>query len=224
MPAPTKRARASAPMPSGKRIKLGGTPAYKASTVAASTKKRVELKRLTDQMYTGTISGNGIVLPFPVVEAGNEDDERDGRAIEWRGWEVMFSYIPTNLLDYEKIRALVVLWKGLPAVPSSVSDLLDTGTWANVFGMYDIKVAENVEIISDKIYDCNSNSTINGTTTFCRNTALVHAKGTKKFTQTFRSSAPDLNLADGAHLYLVLIPLVGGGLSSVVGATTFIDI
>lgn len=207
-----------------KRFKSAGTPAYKASTVAASTKKRVELKRLTDQMHTGTIGTQGIVLPFPIVEAGDEDDQRDGRAIEWRAWEVMFSYIPTNLVDYEKIRALVVLWKGLPAVPSTVSDLLDTGTWSNVFGMYDIKVAENVQIISDKIYDCNTNSTINGTTTFCRNTALVHSKGTRKFLQTFRSSSPDLSLADGAHLYLILIPLVGGGLSSVVGATTFVDI
>lgn len=202
-----------------------GVPAYKASTVAAKTKKRVELKRLTEEMFSGNITDAGVVIPFPAIQAGDEDDMRDGRAVEVRAWEVMFSYIPTNLLDYEKIRAVVVLWKGLPAVPTTVSDLLDTGTWANIFGMYDIKVAQNVEIISDKIYDVNTNSVLNAATpTFARNPALVHSKGTKKFIQTYRGSLPVLTAADGSHLYLVLIPLVGGGLSSVVAATTFIDI
>jgi len=211
-------------MVSGKRFKAGGTPAYKASTVAAATKKRVELKRVTDSATVTTVTTAGSVIPFPIPEGGDGDNERDGRMIEHRAYEAIWTYIPSNLLDYEKVRVLVVLWKGLPAIPA-IQDLLDVSSWSNYFGQYNIKTAQNVEILQDKIYDVNTQGGLSAaTTTFCRNTQSAHIKGAKRFQQSFQTTFADLTQGSGSALYFVIIPLVGGGASSVVMASTFVDV
>lgn len=224
MPAPTKRARAASPMSTGKRFKAGGTPAYKASTVAAATKKRVELKRVADSSTITTVTSAGSVIPFPVPEGGDGADQRDGRMVEHRAYQAVWTYIPSNLLDYEKVRVLVVLWKGLPGIPL-VSDLLDTSSWANFFGQYNIKTAANVEILKDTIYDVNTQGGLSAaSTTMCRNTQAHQVKGTKRFQQSFKTQFADLTEGSGGALYFVIIPLVGGGASSIVMSSTFVDV
>jgi len=207
-----------------KRVRFTSTPAYKASTVAAGTKKRVELKRVADSTTVANLTTAGSVVPFPIPEAGDEEGQRDGRMVEHRAYEMVFHYVPSNLIDYEKLRVLVVLWKGLPTVPA-IQDLLDTSSWANVFGQYNIKNAANIEVLSDKIYDCNTQGGLSAaTTTFCRNAQLVHTKGTKRFQQSFRTTFADLTEGNGSALFAVFIPLVGGGSSSIVMASTFVDV
>lgn len=207
-----------------KRAKFTRTPAYKASTVAASTKKRVELKRVADSTTITTLTSSGTIVPFPVPEGGDDYQQRDGRMVQHRAYEAIWTYIPPNLIDYEKVRVLVVLWKGLPALPL-VSDVLDTSSWANYFGQYKIQTSENVQILQDKIYDVNTQGGLSAaTTTFCRNTQSAHIKGTKRFNQSFATSNADLTEAAGSALYFVIIPLVGGGASSVVMSSTFVDI
>lgn len=218
---------ASAPITyvrSTKRFKSAAAPAYKASTVPATSKRRVELKRVADSSTITTVTSAGSVIPFPIPEAGDGSDERDGRMVEHRGYQAIWTYIPTNLLDYEKVRVLVVLWKGLPGIPL-VSDLLDTSSWSNFFGQYNVKTAANVEILRDQIYDVNTQGGLSAaSTTMCRNTQAHMIRGTKRFQQGFKTQFADLTEGSGSALYFVIIPLVGGGASSIVMSSTFVDV
>jgi hypothetical protein len=209
---------------SSKRVRFTATPAYKASTVAAATARRVELKRVAGDDITATLTTVGKVIAFPIPEAGDGEMERDGRMVEHRAWQTVFHYVPTNLVDYEKLRILVVLWKGLPHVPI-MSELLDTSSWANIFGQYNIKNAANIEVLSDTVYDVNTQGGLSAaTTTFCRNAVLAHKNGSKRFQQSFQTTFADLTQGNGSALFLLAIPLVGGGSFSAVMSSTFVDV
>ena len=196
----------------------------KASTVPASSKRRVELKRVADSSTITTVTSAGSVIPFPIPEAGDGSDERDGRMVEHRGYQAIWTYIPTNLLDYEKVRVLVVLWKGLPGIPSyRISSIPLVGQTSS--GQYNVKTAANVEILRDQIYDVNTQGGLSAaSTTMCRNTQAHMIRGTKRFQQGFKTQFADLTEGSGSALYFVIIPLVGGGASSIVMSSTFVDV
>lgn len=198
---------------------------YKQSTVAAPTKRRVELKRVVGTVFNSAPSNSGTVFPFPGIEAGDGEFQRDGRSVEVRGYQCLTTYTPLNVSDTEHVRFIVFLWKSLPTLPTT-SDIIDSGPLGDTFlGTYVINTQGSYEILSDRIYNCNPMATSNSTnTTFARATAAFQNKGSKKYSTNYWGSLDDIQQADGAQLFCLAIPRVGGGGLRTTGSITFIDI
>jgi len=199
--------------------------AYKKSTVAAPTKKRVEVKRVVGTIFNNSPTSSGTIFPFPGVEAGDGEFQRDGRSVEVRGYQLGCTYVPLAVSDVEKFRFIVFLWKSLPALPS-VTDIIDGGPLTdNFLGTYNIQTQGSYEIVSDVIYDCTPQATANASTpTFARHAAAFQKKGSKKYVTNYWGSLDDIQQADGAQLFCIGIPMVGGGGMRCTGALSFIDI
>jgi len=215
---PAKRAKTST------TTKVSRAP-YKQSTVAAPAKKRVELKRVVGTIFNSAPTNAGTVFPFPGIEQGDGNFQRDGRVVEVRGYQVLTSYTPLNTADTEHCRFIIFLWKSLPSLPT-VSDILDGGPLSDDFlGTYNIDTQGSYEIISDRIYSCNPMATANSANTvFARNTAAFQQKGAKKYMTSYWGTLDDIQSADGSQLFCLAVPRNGGGNLRATGALTFIEV
>jgi len=198
---------------------------YKQSTIAAPAKRRVEIKRVVGTIFNNAPTNAGVVFPFPGIEAGDGEFQRDGRTVEIKGYQCLTTYTPLNTADTEHVRFIVFLWKSLPTLPT-VADIIEAGPLGDDFiGTYSINTQGSYVILSDRIYNCNPMATANSTnTTFARATAAFQNKGSKSFTTNYWGSLDDIQQADGSQLFCLAIPRVGGGGLRTTGSLSFIDV
>lgn len=200
----------------------------KASTVAAPKRKRIELKR----GYAGVVSAIGTLTQAPVVnwlpliQAGQESDERDGRAIQIKGWEVRGAVwgspggaFPGSGL----IRVIVGRWKQAQNGSPSANDILrDIGSGIPLHHSYNIEQAANYEILQDRVYNCNPKTLAPSGTSYDANTQYVHLYGKVDFEQTYAGNLQN-TLADQALFIMVMSEGVDCS-AELYASVSFIDI
>ena len=208
------------------RTTYSGVPAYKASFTTTKPRTKVELKRRSDLMQNGTVGITGIVQPFPVVSSGDNPSNRDGRAIEVRGYQYSLNYIPTSVTPYEKFRVIIFLWKMNPTPPVA-GDILDVSHGAGTYlSPYNINNSNAYDIISDVVYDCNP-KTIEAppsTNEYASNVLSLNKRGTKKFVTTYNTPIGDIQSIVDNHMFMLCVPLMGGGNCVAVGSITYVDV
>lgn len=181
----------------------------KASTVAAPKRKRIELKRGYAGVVTaiGTLTQTPVINWLPLIQAGQESDERDGRAIQIKGWEVRGAVwgSPTGAFPGSGlIRVIVGKWKQAANGTPNANDILhDLGSGIPLHWSYNIEQAANYEILQDRVYNCNPKTLAPSGTSYDANTQYVHLYGKTNFEQTYAGNLQN-TLADQALFIMVM--------------------
>lgn len=166
---------------SSKRPRLTATNVISASTVRASTKKRIEVKRRPDAVIINQIDNIWRVDAFPLISAGDGSINRDGRAVKILGFEHrIINQTPGN----GATRFVYVLWNQglLPPIPSSIFDIVSGVPHIN--STYNVDQAANYTILGDYIHRYeNTSPAIDGNEAIV-NTLIVHTKKLN-FVQTY---------------------------------------
>lgn len=193
-----------------KRAKTTSAKAIqKASTVAAPKRKRIELKRGYAGVVAaiGTLTQSPVINWLPLIQAGQESDERDGRAIQVKGWEVRGAVwgstagtFPGNGL----IRVIIGKWKQAQNGTPNANDILhNLGSGIPLHWSYNIEQAANYEILQDRVYNCNPKTLAPSGTAYDANSQYVHLYGKVNFEQTYAGNLQN-TLADQALFIMVM--------------------
>ena len=212
-----------------KRAKTTSAKAIqKASTVAAPKRKRIELKRGYAGVVTaiGSLTQAPVINWLPLIQAGQESDERDGRAIQIKGWEVRGNVwgstagtFPGNGL----IRVIVGKWKQAANGAPTANDILrDIGAGIALHRSYNIEQAANYEIYQDRVYNCNPQTLAPSGTAYDANTQYVHLYGKVNFEQTYAGNLQN-TLADQALFIMVMAEGIDCS-AELYSSVSFIDI
>lgn len=200
----------------------------KASTVAAPKRKRIELKRGYAGVVTaaGTLTSAPIINWLPLIEAGQESDERDGRAIQVKGWEVrgIVWGSPAGAFPGSGIiRVIVGRWKQAANGAPNASDILhNLGSGIPIHWSYNIEQAANYDILQDRTYNCNPQTLAPSGTAYDANTQYVHLYGKTDFTQTYAGNL-QATIADTA-LFIMVMSEGNDCSAQLYSSVSFIDI
>lgn len=181
----------------------------KASTVAAPRRRRIELKRGYAGVVTaiGTLTQAPVISWLPLIQAGEESDEREGRAIQVKGWEVRGNVWGSTTGTFPGngiIRVIVGRWKQAANGTPNASDILhDLGSGIPLHWSYNIEQAANYDILQDRVYNCNPKTRVPAGTAYDANTQYVHLYGKVDFTQTYAGNLQN-TLADQALFIMVM--------------------
>ena len=212
-----------------KRVKTVSAKAIqKASTVAAPKRKRIELKRGYAGVVTAitTLTQAPVINWLPLIQAGQESDERDGRAIQVKGWEVRGTVwgstagtFPGNGL----IRVIVGKWKQAQNGAPNANDILyNLGAGFPIHHSYNIEQASNYEILQDRVYNCNPKTLAPSGTAYDANTQYVHLYGKVDFQQNYAGPLQN-TIADQALFIMVMAEGIDCS-AELYGSVSFIDI
>jgi len=213
-----KRSTARTGPASSKRSRL--TPSVlSASTVKASTQKRIEVKRRPDAVIINQIDNTWRLDRFPLISAGDGSINRDGRAIKILGYEHrIVNQTPGN----GATRFVYVLWNQplSPPVASSIFDIVSGAPHFNA--TYNVDQAANYTILGDYIHRYeNTSPAIDGNEAVV-NTAIVHTKKLG-FIQTYFGS--DVTDICDKVIYVFSVNMTGTSLATLSQASvSFIDI
>lgn len=226
--APSRRSTAFV-NPRTKRVKhsTSATNIIRSSTLPLSTKRRTETKRVVTMLtnQAGTIPQSGNILPLPEVVAGNDSNEREGRAIQIKAWQVRGRVFYPNTGYGGLYRIIVFLWK-LPLTVPNVGDIVEDGFVSGgpqpFNGVYRIDTAAAYTILQDRIFDCNTYAA------FSSSNAVPHIASVNMFgkidvTQTYSTQFGG-SVQDN-KLYVCLLPNGAQNGSAILSSSmTYIDI
>lgn len=200
----------------------------KASTVAAPRRKRIELKRSYAgvAIAPGTLGTAPVVNWLPLIAAGQESDERDGRAVQIKGWEVrgaVWGSPSGSFPGSGLIRVIIGKWKQAANGAPTVNDILyDHGSGIPLHRSYNIEQAANYDILQDRTYNCNPKTLAPSGTSYDANTQYVHLYGKTDFQQNYAGNLM-ATLTDQALFIMVMGE--GPDMSAEIhSSVTFIDI
>jgi len=190
-----------------------------ASTVKASAKRRVEVKRRPDAVIILQIDNTWRLDAFPLVSAGDGSINRDGRAIKVLGWEHrIINQTPGNGCT----RFVYVLWKEalVPPTAASIFDIV-SGT-PQILATYNVDQAANYSILADYLHHWeNTSPAIDGNEAIV-NSCYHHTKATS-FIQTYLGSGVG-DVCDKA-IYVFSVNATSTSLATLSQASvSFIDI
>ena len=176
----------------------------KASTLAAPRRTRIEVKRSYAEVPVSIVNGSGFVSPLPLIAAGDESDQRDGRAVQIKGWEVRGHASTNTSTGGALVRVIVFKWKRVGAGPSLAQILYDNGSGLAVHRSYNIEEAANYDILQDRMYNLGARCLSIAGTAFDPWEEPIHLYGSTSFVQTY--SSPGINdVADVQLLSLIHI-------------------
>lgn len=181
----------------------------KASTVAAPKRKRIELKRSYAgvAVQAGTLGTAPVVNWLPLIAAGQESDERDGRAVQIKGWEVRGAVWGSPAGTFPGsglIRVIVGRWKqAANGAPNSNDILYDHGSGIPMHRSYNIEQASNYDILQDRVFNCNPKTLTPSGASYDANSQYVHLYGKVDFQQTYAGNLLG-TIADQALFIMVM--------------------
>lgn len=192
------------------------------STIPRPLRSRVELKRIiADLQTTGTIPAAGKIFVLPRVAAGDGSDQRNGRAIQVKGYEVRSTWQNDPTQDSAPIRVIIFKWTEARTLPVP-SDIIDSLLNPPYQGTYNVRHASNYTILSDQILNNDANFNLTADT-FGSKVATVNSRKNISFTQTYGDNT--LSSVQDTGLYMLAVPFFGNvGLFLSTAAVTFVDI
>lgn len=195
------------------------------STTVRPRKARTELKRVsTDISTAGTIPQAGTIFTFPRIAAGDENDERDGRAVQIKGYELRSFWQNDPSQDSAPIRIIVFKWTQARTTPVP-SDIIDSAAVnPQIMGTYNVNHASNYTILDDKVYEASANSFGNPSLTAWQTRVIpMNSAKNVSFQQTYGDNT--LTSVQDNGLYCLVLPFFGNvGLWLAQAAVTFVDI
>lgn len=214
-PASFKRAKASS-----------ASSILRGSTVPASAKKRVELKRV----IANTISLNGSMSPlgqlyaFPSLAGGSASNQREGRAVNIKAYELRGTVWYNGNYAGGAIRIITFLWKqGSQGTVPIVSDILDAvgGTIPVIDAPYSVNHAAAYRILQDRVYNCSTMCESTGTG-YVPHYQYVRQFGKLNITQTYYDQNDDSHQDN--NIYVLVVAGHANGSCQLSGSMTYIDI
>lgn len=180
------------------------------------------MKRVYTPLPFTTVSNSGQIEPLPLIAAGNESDEREGRAVQIKGWEVRGLVSGNTSTGGSLTRIIVFKWKRVGAAPTLGSILYDDGGSLNICRSYNIEEAANYDILQDRVYNTGARTIGIGGTSFDKWEEYVHLYGSSSFIQTY--SAPALNTVTDQQLYCLAVSEHPSSTVFLSASVSFIDI
>lgn len=217
-PASYKKAKAS----------YSGRTIQKASTVAAPRRKRIELKRSYAgvAIAPGTLGTAPVVNWLPLIAAGDEADQRDGRSVQVKGWEVRGPCWGSTAGAFPGsglVRVIVGKWKQAANGAPTVNDILyNHGSGIPITRSYNIEQAANYDILQDRIFNCNPQTLTPAGTGYDANTQYVHLYGKVDFQQNY--SGPLMGTINDQALFIMVMSEGPDASCDLHGSVSFIDI
>lgn len=174
-----------------KRAKLSTAKSIqKGSTIRAPPRRRVELKRVHDELAFLSVSTTGQVEELPLIGGGSESSQRDGRAVVVKGWEIRGVCAAPTTSGGTIVRVIVFKWKQSNGGAPTIFDILsDNGpSAATINASYNISQASNYNILSDRVYNTGVRTVSIGGTAYEPYQQYIHAYGKADFIQTYQSN------------------------------------
>jgi len=191
-----------------KRTKL----ATKSSTVRAPASKTQELKRASTAIIpAATVVGTGgSLFVYPRVAAGDDDDEREGRAIKIRGIQ-LFGTATSPENNNCLVRVVSFVWKQALVTPT-VADIFEFPGLTAFYGTYNISQANNYDILKDDILNMSEVGPRTRHFHLQKNLALVQ-----------NYFGPALTEQSDKDIWVLVVTSFNTALLSAGAATTFVD-
>lgn len=220
---PMKRRYASRTGPASyKRAKTSARGIQSASTIRAPKRTKIEVKRSYAGLVDGVVGTSGSVFALPLVAAGSESDEREGRQIQIKGWEIRGSVLGDPFVGGALIRFVVFKWKQVLRVPILSDILYDQGASNPIYRSYNIEMASNYDILRDKVYNVEPKTVNPAGTAYDSNQEYVHLYGSANFIQSYQD--PTLGAVCDQAIYVIAVSSASGSGLILQSATTFVDI
>lgn len=223
MPAPKKRSSQAGSSQSKKRVKRTGNSSRGSVTKSGFTKnvsKKIEIKRVI-ATYSQSLSGSlPYVGVFPTPAAGDLSNQRDGRAIQVKGFQSRWTFTPAVATEYANIRVIYFRWKQNTTVPTINSVLELASTTDGLIAPYRVSTASLYSIVADDTYNANPLTVSSAGGNYARNQIPMNKSKAISFTQTFSGGTAG---ATDTALYVIF---VGSGNGDIAGevAQSYVDI
>lgn len=217
-----KRSATITKQPGAKRFKKssGVRTILRASTIAAPTRKRVELKRFTDEVLeTNSIDPSGSLVRWGGIGEGSGPTQRDGRAVQLKAFEVRGRVQSSTSGN---VRVIVGMWHQASSGPPTVNDILDDegATISRMYAPYSIRQAGGYTVLQDRVY--NVTPVTWAEDSFPPNPQYIHLYGKLNTIQTY-SAGSGHDTVDNELFCLVITSAISAS-CEIAGGVTFIDI
>lgn len=195
-------------------------PVVEKGFVKVKAQAKVEVKRVIGSVSlslgAGTANFQMLACPAPGVAS----NQRDGRAIQVRGYQSRLIYSPGTSSTNNNVRMIYFLWKEAYTTPT-LSDILNvSGGTDGMIGTYNVNKAALYTILSDDTYNNNPLTQSVGGSSYVSNTGVFLKNQSVKFNQTFNDASSTPN---DIAIYVLVVSQSTATMSGDI-AVSYIDI